>query len=675
MKTQLKSLASRVSRHASTFALAAALGLGALPAQAEIRGIPTCPDYASLSNIVVNTAGSPGGRSAVGAEYSEFGERFHNKSSEVATNLMVRLVTSTNNAPDQAGYGQNGYAQDVFLGGEYIDLGLHRNGAFGTRTKPITQKVNTWTGELNTHGMRASMTGWGDKNSLMNVEGYVVYMCPRCGYTTNRTEKVTSNIRCPNPDCHYIGQGHDGKILQQDVDGHLTRDFFTPGTKDEGWLITTGGEFKDNNLTNATDTARGQQGYGIECNGLNLNTNSTALSAKVYYKGNGGKPSPGNTNMTLIAHTELKTINTDNTDCFKITQIVEFQKYDTGYDTWVTISNMTDTVQKNVCYFRGFNPDQANKWYQGSKFKTDNFYWTDPETHDAYVICSATNSSLPTVTSLDYFADSACTPFYYYVPDPRNDPQVAHKYTITPVTVATSVTAWSSSKDFSTPENGYHLFGDTAMGIRFNIGDLRPGESVRLYYYSSLDPCAWRAFERVQNRVKTSVCLRPQDVDNATMTSVAMNTDGTAPTGDWVPIDPEEDGSYSVWSNNLVQVTYKANEGYAFGDALTESNVVFTATTDPVSVPTELLPVAKIPSIKLGVIAQRYPWNGILDIEYKTRLVDEVTFKANDVVIGKAPGTNGEVATASFDLNSDDVAGGAFKNKQLKDIKVTATAE
>ena len=619
MKTKLKSLASRVTRLASTFALAAALGLGALPAQAELRGIPTCPDYASIVNIQSSSTAP----SAVGAEYYEHGS---------VTKLMVRLVTSGTEK------GQTGYAQDVFLGGEHIDLGLHRNGAFGTKTKPDEQKVNVWTGLKSTLGMRASMTGWGDKNSGKNAEGYVVYTCPRCGYTTKLLEKPTTDIECPNPDCHYIGQEHDNVILLNDVNGTITRDFFTPNTKDEGWLITTGGEFKDNNLTNATDTARGQQGYSGDCNGLNLNTNSTALSAKVYYKGNGGKPSAGNTNLTLIAHTELKTINTDNTDRFKITQIVEFQKYDTGYDTWVTISNMTDTVQKNVCYFRGFNPDQPNKWYQGDKYKTDNFYWSDPETHDAYVICSATNSSLPTVTSLDYFADSACTPFYYFAPDPQNDPQVAHKYTITPVTVATNVTLWSSSEDFSTPENGYHLFGDTAMGIRFNIGDLGPGESVRLYYYSSLDPCAWRAFERTRNRVKTSVCLRPQDVANATMKSVAMNTDGTAPTGSWVPIDTEEDGSYSVWSNNLVQVTYTANEDYVFGDALTESNVVFTATTDPASVPEELLPVAiKIPSIKLGAVAQRWPCNDNVDVEVNAKNLDAATtyglkFKVLDVV-------------------------------------------
>ena len=77
--------------------------------------------------------------------------------------------------------------------------------------------------------------------------------------------------------------------------------------------------------------------------------------------------------------------------------------------------------------------------------------------------------------------------------------------------------------------------------------------------------------------------------------------------------------------------------------------------------------------VRLGVVAQRYPWNGVLDIEYKTMYVNEVTFKANGIVIGKAPGTGGKAATASFDLNT--VAEGAFKNKQLKDVKITATVE
>ena len=78
-------------------------------------------------------------------------------------------------------------------------------------------------------------------------------------------------------------------------------------------------------------------------------------------------------------------------------------------------------------------------------------------------------------------------------------------------------------------------------------------------------------------------------------------------------------------------------------------------------------------SIQLGVVAQRYPWNGVLDIEYKTRCVNTVVFKANDVVLGTAPGTDAQAATVSFDLN--EVAEGAFKNKQLKDVKITATVE
>ena len=78
-------------------------------------------------------------------------------------------------------------------------------------------------------------------------------------------------------------------------------------------------------------------------------------------------------------------------------------------------------------------------------------------------------------------------------------------------------------------------------------------------------------------------------------------------------------------------------------------------------------------SIQLGVVAQRYPWNGMLDIEYKTRCVNKVIFKANGVVIGTASGTDGQAATASFDLN--EVADGAFKNKRIKDVKITAAAE
>ena len=83
------------------------------------------------------------------------------------------------------------------------------------------------------------------------------------------------------------------------------------------------------------------------------------------------------------------------------------------------------------------------------------------------------------------------------------------------------------------------------------------------------------------------------------------------------------------------------------------------------------------PEVKLGVVAQRYPWNGTLDIEYKTSNATNVTFSAtvgtNVTVIGSVQVTKGQSGTASFDLN--EVADGAFKNKQLKDVKITATAE
>ena len=87
------------------------------------------------------------------------------------------------------------------------------------------------------------------------------------------------------------------------------------------------------------------------------------------------------------------------------------------------------------------------------------------------------------------------------------------------------------------------------------------------------------------------------------------------------------------------------------------------------------------PKVQLGVVAQRYPWNGTIDIEYKTSNATNVTFSAivvtnaitNKTEIGSVQVTKGQSGTASFDLN--EVADGAFKGKQLKDVKITATVE
>jgi len=76
------------------------------------------------------------------------------------------------------------------------------------------------------------------------------------------------------------------------------------------------------------------------------------------------------------------------------------------------------------------------------------------------------------------------------------------------------------------------------------------------------------------------------------------------------------------------------------------------------------------PRVQIGVVAQRFPWNGVVDVtckvEYAPKDTPLVVF-ANDTVVARLTATNGE-QKVSFDANKVP----ALKGKQLKDVKITA---
>jgi len=76
------------------------------------------------------------------------------------------------------------------------------------------------------------------------------------------------------------------------------------------------------------------------------------------------------------------------------------------------------------------------------------------------------------------------------------------------------------------------------------------------------------------------------------------------------------------------------------------------------------------PSALVGVVAQRYPWNGWVDVD--CRVADaskdaQLVICANGVEVARVAATNGE-QKVSFDANKVD----ALKDKQIKDVKITA---
>jgi len=76
------------------------------------------------------------------------------------------------------------------------------------------------------------------------------------------------------------------------------------------------------------------------------------------------------------------------------------------------------------------------------------------------------------------------------------------------------------------------------------------------------------------------------------------------------------------------------------------------------------------PTAQVGVVAQRFPWNGVVDVTCKVEDAPKdaplVVF-ANGVEVVRVAATNGE-QKVSFDANKIDV----LKDKKLKDVKITA---
>jgi len=79
------------------------------------------------------------------------------------------------------------------------------------------------------------------------------------------------------------------------------------------------------------------------------------------------------------------------------------------------------------------------------------------------------------------------------------------------------------------------------------------------------------------------------------------------------------------------------------------------------------------PSALVGVVAQRYPWNGTVDVTCKVADAPKgarLVVWANGVEVVRLAATNGE-QKVSFDASKVD----ALKNKLLKDVKVAARVE
>jgi len=308
--------------------------------------------------------------------------------------------------------------KDVFMGNDFIELGIHRNGAFGSNSEgPVN--FHAWECKVGYKiGLRASKSGW---------------------------------------------------ETDDDPQGTFTRDFFTPGSIDEGWLITTDG----------SDFIRGQHGCEYDFSGLNLS--SSVMSYKRITDPVSGEESQV---VKVVVQT---TVN------FEITQIVRMSKTDTGYDTWVIIKNNSTEDKADMCYFRAFDPDQPGSTgpQDEESYTTDNFYHTEAN-GDVYVMAASNNTELPEITTIDDFFKESQGAFFFYAP------LWDYGYTVKPKTQGVG---WNTFNNFKDVDNDYHEFEDTGMSICIELGTIKAGESKELYYYSSLDPDSQRALEKLKTKI------------------------------------------------------------------------------------------------------------------------------------------------------------------------------
>jgi len=318
-------------------------------------------------------------------------------------------------------------AKDLFFGNDYIELGMHRNGAFGTYDPAPANFHGQYQNKR--LGLRASKSGWGKGD---------------------------------------------------DPNGTYTHDFFMPGTVDEGWMI---GEANTTKVAGRYGAGTNTENDRKDMRGTNL-TGDPVLSMKVTGEA-------GTTNETLSVKTVVQ-----STVGYEIEQVIVFTKEDTGYDTWVTIRNTTDSDKNDVAYYRAFDPDQGRGNVGGGSASTDNFYHTEPN-GDVYVIASGMNTGLPSPTTLNDMCEAAKGAYIFFAP------LFDFGYTVTPM--RTSVGWASYPSQLKAMEEGFHEYDDKAMGIRANLGTIPAHGEKTLYYYSSLDPDTKRALQKLSGKGAGSI--------------------------------------------------------------------------------------------------------------------------------------------------------------------------
>lgn len=282
----------------------------------------------------------------------------------------------------------NDYTGDVYLGGDFIELGISKYGSFGTSADDDIPEGFFGTEVRENIGMSTNPSGFGKE-----------------------------------PD--------------------LRMDYFMPGSEEERWNI--GYELGDDKYTGTNS-------------GINYQTDINDNVVTDLSSGN-----------TLKAES-VGTLN----DTLETKQVISFNRTDKYFKNEVTLKNVSDQTTKSVRYMRSFDPD--NTVDQAGDYDTTN---TIPFTHEAgdgkaVVIADTSHNDEDPV----YLINGSRSPIVFYSADPRarvstfgfdnEDPYAPEAY------------------DEALPK-GTSIMDDIAITINFDVGELEPGESETVVFYTSLD--------------------------------------------------------------------------------------------------------------------------------------------------------------------------------------------
>lgn len=361
--------------------------------------------------------------------------KHHGKILAAVAALILTLTPAALANVGSGGMGARSYTDtdsgDVFLGGDYIEIGISKTGSFGTESKAPT-KTTAANGDPYFHPN-------GDDVSSNSRKGAIGLRANGQGWEKDGA---------PNPD--------------------ETKDFFLPGTIDEGFLIG----WSDDPESSASVRGVGSQ-ISDERN-RNISNENTV----------------DNSTSELLKATSTGLVN----GAVKYTQVVSFKPSDKQFLTEITLKNTSASPLYDLTYVRRFDPDQN---IQTSNYITDNFFIKD-EAGIAWTIASTAQlSGSDGIIDRQTALDKAQNVFCFYANDLR----------------AESVYGDIDFRSFDDMEvgdkiYGKHVWADQAIGHETKLGTLAAGESVTFSYYSSLDPDIGGAISKAED-VTVVVTLQP----------------------------------------------------------------------------------------------------------------------------------------------------------------------